>query len=127
MDKTAVSTNQAPQAIGPYSQAVKAGGFVFCSGQIALDPETGALTGGSVAEQTRRVLENLEAVLIAAGLTFDDVVKTTVFLADMNDFGEMNAVYSKFFRTTPPARAAVEVARLPKDEAVEIDAIATAR
>lgn len=126
MKKTAVSTNRAPQAIGPYSQAIKAGGFVFCSGQIALEPETGVLAGGGVARQTRRVLENLQAVLQAAGCTLDDVVKTTVFLADMNDFGEMNAVYSEFFRTTPPARAAIEVARLPKDVAVEIDAIATA-
>jgi len=126
MAKIAVSTNKAPQAIGPYSQAIKAGGFLFCSGQIALDPETGALIEGGVSEQTRRVLINLEAVLNASELTLDSVVKTTVYLADMNDFVEMNAVYSEFFRNTAPARAAVEVRRLPKDVAVEIDAIAVA-
>ncbi len=126
MKKIAVSTDQAPRAIGPYSQAVRAGDFLFCSGQIAIDPETDALTGGTVAQQTKRALKNLEAVLEAAGFSMDGVVKTTVYLKNMNDFAEMNGAYAEFFRTTPPARAAVEVARLPKDVVVEIDAIAVA-
>ncbi len=126
MKKIAVSTDQAPRAIGPYSQAVRPGDFLFCSGQIAIDPETDALTGGTVAQQTKRALKNLEAVLEAAGFSMDGVVKTTVYLKNMNDFAEMNGAYAEFFRTTPPARAAVEVARLPKDVVVEIDAIAVA-
>jgi 2-iminobutanoate/2-iminopropanoate deaminase len=124
MDKVTVSSNQAPQAIGPYSQAVRAGGFVFCSGQIPLNPDTMAVVEGGVGVQTRRVLLNLKAVLEAAGLTLDHVVKTTVFLKDMNDFAEMNATYAEFFRTSPPARATVEVARLPKDVRVEIECVA---
>ncbi len=124
MEKSAVSTNKAPQAIGPYSQAIKVGNLVFCSGQIPLDPETGAVVEGDVSVQTRRVLKNLKAVLDAAGASMEHIVKTTVYLKDMNDFVAMNGVYAEFFRSVPPARAAVEVARLPKDVAVEIEAVA---
>ena len=119
----AVATAAAPAAIGPYSQAVKAGGFLFVSGQIPLDPATGTLVDGDVRAQTRRVLENLGGILTAAGASFDRVVKTTVYLVDMNDFGAMNEVYSTFFGTPAPARATVQVGRLPKDVRVEIDAI----
>ena len=119
-----VSSPDAPAAIGPYSQAVVANSMVFCSGQIALDPATGRLLAGSVAEQTRLVLSNLSAVLRAAGSSLDHVVKTTVFLKDMDAFGEMNEVYASAFGDHRPARAAVEAARLPKDVAVEIEAIA---
>ena len=122
--KRIVYTNGAPSAIGPYSQAVVAGGFVFASGQIPLDPATGEFVGGGVAEQTEQVLRNLSAVLDAAGASLDRVVKTTVFLADMNDFAEMNEVYGRFFTEEPPARATVEAARLPRDARVEIEAIA---
>ncbi|NOY44086.1 MAG: RidA family protein [Deltaproteobacteria bacterium] len=124
--KRAVTTDGAPKAIGPYSQAVVAGGFVFCSGQIPLDPITGEMVEGDVATQTRRVLENLKAVLEAAGSGLDRVVKTTVFLADMGDFAAMNQVYAGFFGDVPPARAAVEVAALPKGARVEIEAVALA-
>jgi len=120
-----VSTTQAPAAIGPYSQAVSAGGFLFTSGQIALRPD-GALAGGDAAAQTRQVFQNLEAVLQAAGLTRGDVVKTTVFLKDLGDFAAMNDVYAAFFGEHRPARSTVEVARLPKDVRVEIDLIAAA-
>lgn len=119
-----IATTDAPAAIGPYSQAVEAGGLVFCSGQIPLDPVTGALVEGDVAQQTRQVLTNLSAVLSAAGCGLEAVLKCTVYLADMNDFGAMNEVYAEFFGDSRPARAAVEVSRLPKDVAVEIDAIA---
>lgn len=119
-----VHTDAAPAAIGPYSQAVVAGGVVYCSGQIAMDPATGALTGGSVADQTRQVLTNLQAVLEAAGSGLDRVAKCTVFLASMDDFAEMNGVYAEFFGEHRPARAAVEVSRLPRSVDVEIDAIA---
>ncbi len=122
--KRTVSTPNAPPAIGPYSQAVVAGDFVFCSGQIPLDPATGALVGGDIAAQTRRVLENLKAVLEAAGSGLDRVVKTTVFLADLADFQEMNAVYAEYFGGDPPARAAVQVAALPKGARIEIEAVA---
>ena len=122
--KQEVKTDRAPKAIGPYSQAVVAGGFVFCSGQIAIDPATGELSTGTVEEQTRLVLKNLGAVLEAAGSSYDDVVKTTVFLQDMNDFAKMNGVYAEFFEAPNPARAAVQVARLPRDVKVEIEAIA---
>jgi 2-iminobutanoate/2-iminopropanoate deaminase len=124
MRKEMVHTDGAPQAIGPYSQAVKAAGLVYCSGQIPLNPATMTLVEGSVADQTRRVLSNLDAVLRAAGSSLEEVVKTTVFLRDMNDFAEMNAAYGEFFGERPPARATVQVARLPKDVAVEIDCIA---
>ena len=124
--KRTVSTPSAPAAIGPYSQAVVAGGFVFCSGQIPLDPATGALVEGDIGVQTRRVLENLKAVLEAAGSGLDRVVKTTVFLADLADFQAMNAVYAEYFGGDPPARAAVQVAALPKGARIEIEAVALA-
>jgi len=121
-----VSTKDAPQAIGPYSQAIKAGGLVFLSGQIALDPATGNVIQGDVAAQTERVLKNLSAVLNAAGSSLDHVVKTTVFLKNMSEFAAMNEVYGRFWKSAPPARSTVEVARLPKDVLVEIDVIALA-
>ncbi len=124
--KTIVQTEKAPAAIGPYSQAVKAGGFVFLSGQVALDPASGQVVAGDVRAQTERVLKNLQAVLAAAGSSLAAVVKTTVFLADMNDFAAMNEVYGRFFSSDPPARATVQAARLPKDVQVEIDLIALA-
>jgi 2-iminobutanoate/2-iminopropanoate deaminase len=123
--KQAISSPGAPKAIGPYSQAVKAGQLLFLSGQVALDPATGQLVEGGVAEQTRRVFENLGAVLAAANRSFADVVRTTVFLADMNDFAAMNEIYGQYFREPYPARATVQVARLPKDARVEIDLIAS--
>lgn len=123
--KKEIKTEKAPKAIGPYSQAIEANGFVFASGQIAIDPATGELSTGDIEEQTRLVLNNLKAVLEAAGSSFDNVVKCTVFLQDMNDFSKMNTVYGEFFKPPYPARAAVQVARLPKDVKVEIEAIAT--
>ncbi len=122
--REAVATRNAPQAIGPYSQAIKAGGMVFVSGQIPIDPENGSLVGSGIAEQTERVLRNLAAILAAAGSGMGKVVKTTVFLKNMADFASMNEVYAKAFPAPPPARATVEVARLPKDVLVEIDVIA---
>jgi len=122
-----VATEKAPRAIGPYSQAVRAGGFVFCSGQIPIDPATGALVPGGIEEQTRRVLENLAAVLEAGGSSLAQVVKTTVYLADLGDFQRMNAVYAGFFPKAPPARATVQAARLPAGALVEIDAVALAK
>ncbi|HUU37698.1 MAG TPA: RidA family protein [Candidatus Desulfaltia sp.] len=122
--KQEVKTERAPKAIGPYSQAIIAGGFVFCSGQIAIDPASGELQTGGIEDQTRLVLKNLGAVLEAAGSSFDQVVKATVFLQDMNDFSRMNQVYAEFFKAPFPARAAVQVARLPRDVKVEIEAIA---
>ena len=119
-----VATDRGPKAIGPYSQAVKANGFVFLSGQIALDPQTQQVIEGDVAAQTERVLENLKGIVEAAGSSMQHVVKTTVFLADMNDFVAMNTVYTRYFVTHPPARSTVQVARLPRDVRVEIDAIA---
>lgn len=124
--KETVTTENAPGAIGPYSQAIKAGGMVFCSGQIPIDPRTGEFVSDLVAEQTEQVLLNLDEVLKAAGTSLADVVKTTVFLADMNDFVEMNEVYSRFFTANKPARATVQAARLPRDAKVEIDCIAIA-
>jgi 2-iminobutanoate/2-iminopropanoate deaminase len=118
-----ITSSGAPAAIGPYSQAVRAGDFLFVSGQVPIDPATGELIDGDVAAQTQRVLQSLDAIVRAAGATFDDVVKTTVYLADMNDFVAMNRVYATFFADPAPARAAVQVARLPKDAQVEIDAI----
>jgi len=123
--KQPVSSPNAPKAIGPYSQAVRAGQLLFASGQIPTDPATGVIVDGDVADQTRRVFDNLGAVLKAANLSFADVVRTTVFLADMNDFAAMNEVYGKYFSEPYPARATVQVARLPKDARVEIDLIAT--
>src|SRR5271156_1459703 len=119
-----VSTKDAPQAIGPYSQAVKANGFVFVSGQIAIDPATQQVVAGDVAAQTDRVLRNLSEILEAAGSGLGKVVRSTVFLKDMNDFAAMNQVYAKYFASAPPARSTVEVARLPRDVMVEIDVIA---
>jgi 2-iminobutanoate/2-iminopropanoate deaminase len=119
-----VSTKDAPQAIGPYSQAIKANGFVFTSGQIAIDPVTQQVVAGDVAAQTDRVLRNLSEVLEAAGSGLGKVVRSTVFLKNMNDFAAMNRVYGQYFSSDPPARATVEVARLPKDALVEIDVIA---
>jgi 2-iminobutanoate/2-iminopropanoate deaminase len=124
MMKTIVATNQAPQAIGPYSQGVKANGFLFLSGQLALDPVTGQMVYGGVAMQTRQVLTNIKAVLDKEGLTLAQVVKTTVFLHDMDDFAEMNKVYAEFFPADPPARSTVQVVRLPKDAMVEIEVVA---
>lgn len=122
--REAVSTPDAPRAIGPYSQAIKANGFVFISGQVAFDPATGNIISGGIEQQTEQVMKNLSAILQAAGSGWDKVVKTTVFLKDMNEFGKMNEVYGKFFKNAPPARSTVEVARLPRDVSVEIDAIA---
>jgi 2-iminobutanoate/2-iminopropanoate deaminase len=122
--KKEVKTDKAPQAIGPYSQGIIANGFVFCSGQIPLVPETGAFAAGAVEDQTRQVLKNVAAVLDAAGSSLDQVVKATVFLQDMNDFAAMNKVYAEFFKAPFPARAAVQVARLPRDVKVEIEAVA---
>jgi len=122
--KEVITTENAPGAIGPYSQAVKAGNMVFCSGQIPIDPQTGDFVSDNVAEQTRQVLTNLNAVLEAAGTNLNNVVKTTVFLADMNDFTEMNNIYAEFFSENKPARATVQAARLPKDARVEIECIA---
>jgi len=123
--KQIISTEQAPKAIGPYSQAVVSNGFAFLSGQIPLDPATGQLIDGDVAAQTARVLENLKAVLEACGSSLGRVVKTTVFLKDMGEFARMNEVYGGYFKENPPARATVEAARLPRDVRVEIDCIAT--
>ena len=122
--KDIIQTDQAPQAIGPYSQAIKAGDLLFASGQIPIDPRTGQFVPGGIAEQTEQVLKNLSAVLEAAGSGLDRVVKTTVFLADMNEFAAMNDVYGKYFSRSPPARATIQAARLPRDARVEIDAIA---
>lgn len=122
--KEIVATADAPAAIGPYSQAMKAGGFLFVSGQIPLDPKSGELVAGSIAEQTRQVMENLRAVLAAAGLGLDRVVKTTIYLASLDDFATVNAIYGEYFAGEPPARATVEVSRLPRGARVEIEAIA---
>jgi 2-iminobutanoate/2-iminopropanoate deaminase len=119
-----ISTDQAPKAIGPYSQAIRAGGMVFTSGQIAIDPATQQVIAGDVADQTDRVLKNLAAILQASGSSLDKVLRCTVFLKNMGDFAAMNEVYGRYFKQTPPARSTVEVARLPKDVLVEIDVIA---
>ena len=125
MTKQTISSNSAPKAIGPYSQAVRAGQLLFVSGQVPLDPTTGQIVAGGIAEQTRRVLDNLGAVLSAGGRSFADVVRTTIFLADMNDFAAVNEIYGQYFSEPYPARATVQVARLPKDARVEIDVIAS--
>jgi len=122
--KEIISTENAPGAIGPYSQAIKANGMLFCSGQIPIDPATGEFVEGGVAEQTEQVFKNLSAVLEAGGSGLEGVVKTTVFLADMNDFAAMNEVYGKYFDSNKPARATVQAARLPRDAKVEIECIA---
>ncbi|MFH0751923.1 MAG: RidA family protein [Chloroflexota bacterium] len=127
MPRTPVETALAPAAIGPYSQAVTAGGFLFCSGQLGLDPATADFAGPDVETQAERAMTNLRNVLEAAGCTFDDVVKTTVFLADMADFAAVNAVYGRFVTDPPPARSTVQVAALPKGGRVEIEAIALLR
>jgi len=122
--REAVSSPNAPKAIGPYSQAIKANGFIFISGQVAFDPATGNLISGGIEQQTEQVMKNLSAILQAAGSGWDKVVKTTVFLKNMSEFGPMNEVYGKFCKNAPPARSTVEVARLPRDVSVEIDVIA---
>ena len=121
-----ISTKEAPQAIGPYSQAIRANGFVFVSGQVAIDPGTQQVISGDVSVQTDRVLKNLSAILKAAGTGLEKVVRSTVFLKNMDEFTAMNEVYGRYFNSTPPARSTVEVARLPKDVLVEIDVIALA-
>jgi 2-iminobutanoate/2-iminopropanoate deaminase len=126
MMREIVSTEHGPKAIGPYSQAVKANGFVFVSGQVAFDPKTQQLIEGDVAKQTERVLENLKGIVEASGSSLHKVVKTTVFLKDMGDFTAMNEVYARYFPAAPPARATVEVARLPRDARVEIELVALA-
>jgi 2-iminobutanoate/2-iminopropanoate deaminase len=127
MTRDAISTTNAPAAVGPYSQAIVAGDLVFCAGQVALDPASGEILDGTIEEQTERVLRNIGAVLDAAAVTFGDVVKTTVFLADMGDFQAMNGVYAGFFPDPPPARSTVAVAGLPRGARVEIEAIARRR
>lgn len=124
--KEKVYTEDAPAAIGPYSQAIKANGFVFVSGQVALDPRTGQLVGEDVKAQTRRVLENIKAILEASGSSLDKVVKATVYLKDLNYFNQMNEIYGEYFKENPPARATVQVSRLPREALVEIDVIALA-
>lgn len=123
MSKIPISTENAPAALGAYTQAIRSGNLIFVSGQLALNPKTGIMSGKDIAEQTDQVLRNLDAVVCAAGATLPDVVKTTVYLADINDFATMNGVYEKYFPDPAPARAAVEVSRLPKDALIEIDAI----
>ena len=123
--REAVASDAAPRAIGPYSPAIRAGSLLFVSGQIPLDPATGAMVEGDIAAQTRRVFANLQAILEAAGASFDNVVRTTVYLADMNDFATVNEIYGTYFSSPAPARATVQAARLPKDARVEIDLIAS--
>lgn len=126
MSKDVISTSKAPAALGPYSQAVRWGDLIFVSGQIPIDPATSQVVGDDVAAQTERVLKNLAAILEAAGASLGQVLKTTVYLRDLNDFGKMNEVYARFFSEQPPARATVQVARLPRDVSVEIEAVAAA-
>lgn len=125
MEKQVIQTENAPKAIGPYSQAIRIGDLVYTAGQVALSPTTGELVGSDIETQTRQVLENLKAVLEASGSSFDNVVKTTVFLASMGDFAKMNAIYSEYFTGKPPARSTVQVAGLPKNALVEIECVAT--
>jgi 2-iminobutanoate/2-iminopropanoate deaminase len=124
--KNVVTTDRGPKPIGPYSQAIKANGFIYLSGQVALDPKTGEITGAEIRQQTERVLENIKGILEAAGGNLHHVIKTTVFLKDMNDFPTMNEVYARYFTSAPPARSTVQVSRLPKDALVEIEVIAAA-
>ncbi|MGA9059774.1 MAG: RidA family protein [Terriglobia bacterium] len=126
MSKDVISTSKAPAALGPYSQALRWGDLIFVSGQIPIDPATSQVVGDDVAAQTERVLKNLAAILEAAGASLGQVLKTTVYLRDLNDFGKMNEVYARFFSEQPPARATVQVARLPRDVSVEIEAVAAA-
>jgi 2-iminobutanoate/2-iminopropanoate deaminase len=123
--KDVVLTDKGPKPIGPYSQAVKSGGFLFASGQVALDPSTNDFLSGDIRQQTERVLENIKGILEAGGVNLHHVLKTTVFLKDMNDFAAMNEVYGKYFTAAPPARSTIQVARLPKDALVEIEVIAS--
>ena len=124
--KKIISTSEAPAAIGPYSQAVRSGNFLFCSGQIPLDPRSGQIVPGDIATQTRRVLDNVGAVLKAEGLTFENIVKTTIFLTDLGDFQTVNETYGSYFKQQPPARSTVQVSALPKGAKVEIEVIAVA-
>lgn len=124
MERRIISTDNAPKAIGPYSQAIRSGEFIFCAGQIPLDPATGKIVEGDISVQTRRVLDNLSAVLDAAGGSLSRVIKTTVFLANLDDFKQMNETYAEFFPSMPPVRSTVQVARLPAGALIEIDAIA---
>jgi 2-iminobutanoate/2-iminopropanoate deaminase len=124
--KEVVLTDRGPKPIGPYSQAIKANGFLYLAGQVALDPKSGELTGADIRQQTERTLENIKGIVEAAGSKLSHVVKTTVFLKDMNDFAAMNEAYAKYFTAAPPARSTVQAARLPKDALVEIEVIATA-
>src|SRR5207302_165585 len=124
--KKIISTSEAPAAVGPYSQAIRIGNFVFCSGQIPLDPETGEIVPGDVNAQTRRVMENIAAVLRAEGLNFGNIIKTTIFLANLSDFQAVNELYGSYFKLDPPARSTVQVAALPKNAPVEIEVIAVA-
>ena len=126
MDRTVISTPNAPQALGPYAQAIRAGGLVFVSGQLAVEPATGQLIEGDIGAMTRRIFANLNAVLEAAGSSLAKVVKVTVFLADMDDFQAMNSVYAEFFPASPPARSTVQVARLPREARIEVEALALA-
>jgi 2-iminobutanoate/2-iminopropanoate deaminase len=123
--KDVVLTDKGPKPIGPYSQAIKSGGFLFASGQVALDPRSNEFSAGDIRQQTERVLENIKGILEAGGVNLHHVVKTTVFLKDMNDFAAMNEVYGKYFTSAPPARSTVQVARLPKDALVEIEVVAS--
>ena len=123
--KETVLTDRGPKPIGPYSQAIRANGFLYVSGQVALDPKTGEMTGGDIRQQTERTLENVKGIIEGAGANLHHVVKATVFLKDINDFAAMNEVYGKYFSSAPPARSTVQVARLPKDALVEIEVIAT--
>lgn len=124
MPKQPIKTPRAPAAIGPYSQGVRAGGFIFISGQIPLDPASGEIVEGDISHQADRVMRNIRAILDDSGATMEDIVKTTIFLADMNDFSAVNEVYGRYFSSEPPARATIQVARLPKDVRVEIEATA---
>jgi 2-iminobutanoate/2-iminopropanoate deaminase len=127
VSKQRINTPAAPAAIGPYSQAIRAGDFLFLSGQIPLDPGTGSLVDGGIIEQTHQVLKNLQAILTEAGASFEHVVKTTVYLSDLNDFAKMNETYGGYFPDPPPARATIQAARLPRDVKVEIDLVAYVR
>lgn len=124
MNKQVIATQDAPQAIGPYSQAIKAGGFVFISGQIPIDPSSGEIVQGGIEEQTKQVMSNIKAILSAAGLGFENVVKTTIFLADLSHFAKVNEIYGQHFASNPPARATIQVAALPKGAMIEVEAVA---